>query len=64
MQKIYGQNAILFHCLKDNIYFYVSYKECLSHPIYKSYCPKCKQNICYYCSRDLDDSFFENGTFV
>ena len=62
MKNKYGGNAILFKCKKDDIYFYVSYSECIKHPVYKSNCPKCHKNICYYCSRDLPDYYNENGT--
>ena len=63
MQKIYGENAILFKCIKDNIYFFASYEECMKHPVYKSICPKCHVEICYYCSRNLKDKYYnENGT--
>ena len=63
MQKIYGENAILFKCIKDNIYFFASYEECMKHPVYKSICPKCNVEICYYCSRNLKDKYYnENGT--
>lgn len=62
MQKIYGENAMLFKCSKDKIYFYTSYEECKKYPVYQSECPKCNQDICFYCSRHEEDDFHENGT--
>ena len=62
MKKIYGENAMLFKCSKDKIYFYTSYEECKKYPVYQSECPKCHQDICFYCSRHEEDDFHENGT--
>ena len=62
MLKKYGENAKLFKCLKDNILYYKSYKECRSYPIFQSNCPKCKNRICFYCSRYIPDYQNENGT--
>ena len=57
MQKIYGENAQLFYCLKDKIY-----DECKKYPVYQSCCPICNQLICYYCHIYEKDYFNENGT--
>ena len=62
MLDIYGNNAMLFKCLKDKIYFYTSYEECKSYPVYQSVCPVCEDPICYYCSRYESDEYSENGT--
>ena len=62
MIKIYGEKAMLFKCLKDKIYFYTSYEECIRYPVYQSICPECGKQICYYCSRYEKDAFYENGT--
>ena len=62
MQKIYGKNGKVFRCKKDSIYFYVADYDFKKYPIYQSQCPKCFQQICYYCSVYAKDSFGENGT--
>ena len=62
MLKKYGSNAKLFKCLKDNIFYYTSFIECINYPIYQSICPKCKNEICFYCSRNIQDYFEETGT--
>lgn len=62
MLNIYGENAALFKCLKDNILYYTSYDECKSYPVYQSKCPKCKNKICFYCSRYIEDLYDEKGT--
>ena len=49
MFKLYGNDAKLFHCHKDNILFYVSNKECMDYPYYSTRCPKCNYFICYFC---------------
>ena len=50
MIQEYGKDAKLFKCLKDKIYFYSSYKDCISYPCYRTKCPKCKEYICHFCS--------------
>lgn len=62
MLKIYGNNAKLFNCLKDNILYFSSDEECKSYPVYQSNCPKCNNKICFYCSRYMPDYYNENGT--
>ena len=52
MLKKYGNNARLFKCTKDKIYFYVSNKDCMEYPYYSSKCPICNNVICYYCFRN------------
>ena len=51
MLKRYGNNAKLFKCTKDQIYFYISNEDCLNYPYYSSSCPICNNVICYYCLR-------------
>ena len=51
MLKKYGNNAKLFECTQDKIYFYISNKDCMDYPYYASSCPICNNNICYYCLR-------------
>ena len=62
MIKIYGEKAMLFKCLKDKIYFYTFYEECIRYPVYQSICPQCGKQICYFCFRNEKDVFEENGT--
>ena len=45
MLESYGNDAKLFHCLEDKIYYYVSKKDFY----YKEACPICKNSICYFC---------------
>ncbi len=52
MFQKYGNNARLFKCTKDKIYFYVSNEECMEYPYYSSKCPICNNVICYYCLRN------------
>ena len=49
MIKKYGKDAKLFKCLKDKIYFYSSYLDCISSPCYRVKCPQCKEYICHFC---------------
>ena len=51
MIKIYGENAKLFKCIKDDIFFYSTDKDCKSYPFYRHKCPICKVQICLYCSQ-------------
>jgi hypothetical protein len=48
--KKYGNDAKLFKCTKDNIYFYTSNKDCIDYPYYVCHCPECNYYVCYYCS--------------
>ena len=52
MFQKYGENARLFKCTVDKIYFYVSNKDCMEYPYYSSYCPMCNNVICYFCLRN------------
>ena len=60
MKKIYGNDAVLFKCQEDEIYFYASKVECKKIPMYKQICPICNFTICYYCSRHIKDNC-DNG---
>ena len=60
MLKIYGENAKLFKCLKDDILFYSTIKDCKSYPFYRHTCPKCKEHICFYCSKIVYESDYYN----
>ena len=57
----YGDNARLFKCVTDNILFYTSDEDCKNYPLFKSTCPCCKGDVCYYCHRRSKDSY-GNGT--
>ena len=50
MKKRYGNDAKLFKCNKDKIYYYGSIQDCRTIPLYKVKCPICNNNNCYYCS--------------
>ena len=56
MLQKYGNDAKLFKCSYDKIYFYPSNKKLSSC---SSTCPSCNLSICYYCSRlatyDIDN---------
>ena len=60
MKKIYGNDAVLFECKKDKVYFYASKAECKKIPMYKQICPICNFTICYYCARHIRDNY-DNG---
>ena len=47
------KDAKLFQCKKDNIYFYISKKDCKLHPYYSKKCPLCKNSICYFSKEVL-----------
>ena len=56
-----GKDAKLFQCKKDNIYFYISKKDCKLHPYYSKKCPLCKNSICYFCKRGINPSMGDNS---
>ena len=49
--EIYGNNAKLFKCKRENAYFYVSYENC-KKLFYLCECPSCQSYICYFCSNN------------
>ena len=51
MIKIYGNDAKIFKCKRENIYFYVSYESC-KNSLYLIRCPLCDKLTCYFCSND------------
>ena len=51
MLNIYGNDAKLFKCKRDYIYFYCSNQDCKTLPFYESVCPICHYRICYFCSK-------------
>ena len=53
MKKIYGNDAKLFKCIEDKIYFYSKANECKEDLSYEAKCPICDYKICYYCSKQL-----------
>ncbi len=57
MKKRYGNDAKLFKCNKDKIYYYGSIQDCKTIPLYKVKCPICKYTNCYYCSRHFRDIY-------
>jgi len=50
--KKYGSNAKLYHCKNENLYFYVPTKKNNFFSFDAVECPSCKENICYFCSKD------------
>ena len=62
MLKIYGNDAKLFKCLVDKIYFYTSYNEYRYSYFCRGICPLCKKPICYYCSRFYFEDLYEYGS--
>ena len=48
--KKYGNNSKLFRCIKDKIYFYIKYENCINFPGFYVKCPICKKYICCFCS--------------
>ena len=54
MFEKYGNDAKLFYCKNDDIFFYVSNKECMEYPYYSTRCPKCNYSICQICSTIKD----------
>ena len=48
-----GKDAKLFQCKTDNIYFYVSKKNCKIIPYYFKKCPLCNKYACYFCKRNF-----------
>jgi len=56
MFEIYGDDAKLYKCIYDNIYFYGSNKEFYEFPFCKSRCTLCYKKICYFCSRNTEDN--------
>ena len=57
MKKRYGNDAKLFKCNIDKIYYYGSIQDCRTIPLYKMKCPICKYTNCYYCSRHIRDNY-------
>ena len=57
MKKIYGNDAKLFKCKTDKIYYYAKKSDCKKVPLYKQKCPKCNCTNCYFCSKHIDDSY-------
>ena len=56
-----GKDAKLFHCKKDNIYFYVEKAICQNLPYYYQRCPLCRNYICYFCERNRNKAICEYG---
>ena len=63
MLKKYGNDAKEFKCIKDNILFYTSKNDYEEYPYYKSICPKCEEDICYFCSKVIIDLDIYNCCF-
>jgi len=53
----YDKDAKLFRCIEDNILFYIAYENCRKIPIFKGICPICKNQICLFCSYNLNDKY-------
>ena len=56
MLQKYGNDAKLFKCFYDAIYFYSPYESFRKLPLCSSNCPSCNRPICYYCSRVANDN--------
>ena len=56
-----GKDAKLFHCKIDNLFFYVSKKECKIFPFYFKQCPFCNNYVCYFCERNSKIPIEKNG---
>jgi len=54
----YGDNSKQFKCNKDKILFYSSYNDYINNYSYKSKCPVCYNNICYFCSFNNSNYFY------
>ena len=50
MKKIFGNDAKLFNCKKDKIYYYANSNDCKKFSFAKK-CPICDSSICYFCSK-------------
>ena len=48
MKKIYGNDAKLFLCKNDKIFYYRRSSDCKKIPFYKIRCPICKLTNCYF----------------
>ena len=55
MKKIYGNDAKLFKCKRDKIFYYARFSDCKVLPLYKIKCPICNLSNCYFCSKHIDD---------
>ena len=51
MFKKYGNDAKLFKCSFDSIYFYCTNESFRKLPLCSSIYPLCNHSICYYCTR-------------
>ena len=54
----YRDNSKQFKCNKDKILFYSSYNDYINNYSYKSKCPVCNNNICYFCSFNNSNYFY------
>ena len=59
--EIYGKDAKLVKCCKDNIYFYTSNDDRLKENFYSYQCPYCKLYICYFCSKETKAILQQGG---
>ena len=50
--KELGNDAKLFYCKRENLYFYKSKNECKESPYYYKICPSCNHYVCYFCKRN------------
>ena len=50
--KELGNDAKLFYCKRENLYFYKSKNECKEAPFYYKICPSCNHYVCYFCKRN------------
>ena len=57
----FGNDAKLFKCKYDNLYFYVSKNNCKTFPFYFKECPLCHKQICYFCSGTIYSQNTDNG---
>ena len=52
MLNIYDNNAKLYKCKNDNIYFYEPIRNNKNIILYGTICPLCRKKICYFCSNN------------
>ena len=64
MFEKYGNDAKLFYCKNDDIFFYVSNKECMEYPYYSTRCPKCNYSICHICSTIMKKEFDDGNCCI
>ena len=57
MLKKYGNDAVLFKCINDGVYFFTPYKDYKHDNFLTSYCPSCNKQYCIDCFQEPDDEY-------